>query len=114
MSRQRHMGENNGLMEADRWLHRVKERCTAMNSELKITARWNDADGSTVLVVITGLEVIVKEETGQANRVIDMAPKVLSAITQAPEDARRPRKSDSATPSTAPERNGLARDVRAC
>ena len=47
-----------------------------MNGKLKITAVWNDADGSTVLVVITGLEVIAREETGQANRVIDMAPRV--------------------------------------
>ena len=70
------MGENNGLMETDRWFHRVKERCTGVNGKLKITAVWNDADGSTVLVVIAGLEVIAGEETWQANRVIDMAPKV--------------------------------------
>ena len=60
--RQRHTGDP--LAEADQWIRHVKKHCTGTTGELKATAIWTDADGGSVLVGISGREIIAKEEAG--------------------------------------------------
>ena len=59
--RQRHMN-GDPLAEADRWIRHAKEHCTSVNGEIVATAVWTDADGGSVLVAITGQEIIAKSE----------------------------------------------------
>ena len=58
----RHTGEKDPLVEADRWIRQVKEHCTSSDGEMKTTAVWTDADGGSVLVAVTGQEIIAKSE----------------------------------------------------
>ena len=60
--RHRHTSEKNPLGEADDWIRQVKERCTSSDGEMKATAAWTDADGGSVLVAVTGQEIIAKSE----------------------------------------------------
>ena len=62
--RQRHLDGKSPAAEADRWIRDVKEHCRGTDGELKASALWTDADEGSVLVGITGREIVAKGETG--------------------------------------------------
>ena len=61
--RDRHV-DGDPLAAKDRWIRKVKKHCAIPGGELKATAVWNDADGGSVLVAITGQGIVAKEEAG--------------------------------------------------
>ena len=80
--RRRHVS-GDPLAEADRWIRRVKERCTSTTEELKVTAVWTEADGGNVLVGISGWEIVAKNEA-RAGQLMTAGP--LTPGPEAPVD----------------------------
>ena len=61
--RQRHTS-GDPLAGASQWIRHVKKHCTVTTGELRVTGVWTDADGGSVLVGISGREIVAKDEAG--------------------------------------------------